>query len=150
MKRPNACQNLNVCGRPLRVKSRRWAEELGQIRGAIGPHLDRRIRERAAFVARQPFATRGDKSARAQSIRGRMALEGLYVPAGASWLADFRAELLSFPAGRHDDQVDAIALIGQLLDKMVPPAKPKPAQRPVRDLWDRDDTDRPGLNWKTI
>jgi len=127
-----------------------WAEELGQIRGAIGPHLDRRIRERATFVTRTPFPARGDKGVRAQSIRGRMALDGLYVEAGAPWLADFRAELLSFPAGRHDDQVDAIGLIGQLLDRMVPPAKVKPAQRPVRDLWDRDDTPRPGLNWKTI
>ena len=85
------------------------------------------MRERRAFVAREQFAARGDKAVRAQSIRGRMALDGLYVPAGAPWLADFRAELLSFPAGRHDDQVDAIGLVGQLLDKMVPPAKPKQA-----------------------
>jgi predicted phage terminase large subunit-like protein len=117
-----------------------WAEEQGQIRGAIGPHLDRRIRELATFITRTPFPARGDKSVRAQSIRGGMALDGLYVPAVAAWLADFRAELLSFPAGRHDDQVDAIGLIGQLLDKMVRPAKVKPVQRPVRDLWDRDDT----------
>jgi predicted phage terminase large subunit-like protein len=48
-----------------------------------------------------------------------MALEGLYVPINAPWYADFRSELLSFPAGKHDDQVDAIGLIGQLLDKMT-------------------------------
>jgi predicted phage terminase large subunit-like protein len=127
-----------------------WAEERGQISSGIGPFLDQRIRARAAFVARTPFATRGDKTVRAQSIRGRMALEGLYVPAAAPWLADFRAELLSFPAGRHDDQVDAIGLIGQLLDKMVPPAKPPPIARLMPDRWDRDDRDRPGLNWNTI
>jgi predicted phage terminase large subunit-like protein len=56
-----------------------WAEEQGQIRGGVGPFLDRRMRERGAHVAREQFATRGDKSVRAQSIRGRMALEGLYV-----------------------------------------------------------------------
>ena len=43
------------------------------------------MRERAAFVARKQFATRGDKSVRAQSIRGRMALQGLYLPADAPW-----------------------------------------------------------------
>jgi predicted phage terminase large subunit-like protein len=96
-----------------------WAEEQGQIRAGIGPYLDRRQRERKAWVAREVFPTRGDKAVRAQSIRGRMALEGLYVPARAPWLADFRSELLSFPAGKHDDQVDAIGLIGQLLDKMA-------------------------------
>jgi hypothetical protein len=61
-----------------------------------------------------------------------MALEGLYVPANAPWYPEFRSELLSFPAGKHDDQVDALGLIGQLLDQMVPgqpivePPKPKP------------------------
>ncbi len=56
-----------------------WAEEQGQIRSGIGPFLDRRMRERKAYVFREQFPTRGDKAIRAQSIRGRMALEGLYV-----------------------------------------------------------------------
>ena len=61
-----------------------------------------------------------------------MALEGLYVPTNADWYPSFRTELLGFPAGKHDDQVDALGLIGQLLDQMVPgqrikePEKPKP------------------------
>jgi len=71
------------------------------------------------------FPTRGDKAVRARSIQGRMSLSGLYVLANAPWLADFRSELLHFPAGVHDDQVDAIGLIGQLLDKMVKGRLPK-------------------------
>ena len=108
-----------------------WAEEQGQIKAGVGPFLDRRQRERSAYVARETFPTRGDKAVRAQSIRGRMALEGLYVDEKMPWYPAFRAELLSFPAGRHDDQVDALGLIGQLLDRMVvgmplaPPPKPK-------------------------
>lgn len=96
-----------------------WAEEQGQIKAGVGPFLDRRQRERKAYVARETFPTRGDKAVRAQSIRGRMALEGLYVPIHAPWYADLRSELLSFPAGKHDDQVDALGLVGQLLDKMT-------------------------------
>ena len=38
---------------------------------------------------------------------------------GAPWYSDLRAELLSFPAGKHDDQVDALGLIGQLLDRIT-------------------------------
>src|SRR5262249_12462468 len=53
------------------------------------------------------------------------ALEGLYVPVQAPWYPAFRAELLSFPAGKHDDQVDALGLIGQLLDKMTACRPPK-------------------------
>ncbi len=54
-----------------------WAEEQGQIKAGVGPFLDRRQRERQAYVFRRVFPTRGDKAVRAQSIRGRMALEGL-------------------------------------------------------------------------
>lgn len=96
-----------------------WAEEQGQIRAGVGPFLDRRMRERQTYVARAQFPTRGDKAVRAQSIRGRMALEGLYVPIKAPWYPAFRAELLSFPASKHDDQVDALGLIGQVLDRMT-------------------------------
>lgn len=69
-----------------------WAEEQGQIKAGVGPFLDRRQRERQAYVHRQAFPTRGDKAVRAQSIRGRMALEGLYVPSGAPWVSAFRSE----------------------------------------------------------
>ena len=60
-----------------------WAEEQGQVRSGVGPFLEKRMRERGAFVARQQFAARGDKAVRAQSMRGRMALEGLYVSTAA-------------------------------------------------------------------
>ena len=107
------------CDLVLKYKPMGWAEEQGQIRAGIGPFLDKRQRERRAWCTREMFPTRGDKAVRARSIQGRMSLSGLYVPANAPWLADFRSELLHFPAGVHDDQVDAIGLIGQLLDKMV-------------------------------
>jgi len=96
-----------------------WAEESGQIKASVGPFLDMMQRERKAYVNREAFPTKGDKAQRAQAIRGRMALDGLYVPQHAPWYADFRSELLTFPAGKYDDQVDALGLIGQLLDKMV-------------------------------
>ena len=49
-----------------------------------------------------------------------MELDGLYAPARAPWLPDLKAELLAFPTGKHDDQVDALGLVGQLLDKWLP------------------------------
>lgn len=62
-----------------------------------------------------------------------MALQGLYVPTQASWNSAFRSELLSFPAGKHDDQVVALGLVGQLLDQMAPGLKPKPPAKPKPD-----------------
>lgn len=96
-----------------------WAEETGQIRAGVGPFLHKRLMERQLFIARAQFPTRGDKQVRAQSIRGRAAMGCLYVPTAASWYPDFRSELLAFPAGKTDDQVDCLGLIGQILDKMV-------------------------------
>lgn len=125
-----------------------WAEEQGQIKSGVGPFLERRMRERKAYVVREQFPTRGDKAIRAQSFRGRMALEGLYVPVNAPWYADFRSELLSFPAGKHDDQVDAIGLVGQLLDRMLAGTKPRPTDKPRRDRYDRETPQ--GENWKVV
>lgn len=113
------------CDLVVQWKPMAWAEEQGQIKAGVGPFLDRRQRERRAYVVREQFPTRGDKAVRAQSIRGRMALEGLYVPVSAPWYAELRRELLSFPAGKHDDQVDALGLVGQLLDRMMSGQKPK-------------------------
>lgn len=138
------------CDLVIRWKPMGWAEELGQIRAGIGPWLDRRSRERKAFVAREAFPTRGDKAVRAQSIRGRAALNGLYIPADALWRADLETELMSFPAGKHDDQVDALGLVGQLIDIMFPPGKPAAPPKP-RDSWayafNRGDEESDG--WKT-
>ncbi len=47
------------------------------------------------------------------------------MPTRAPWLPDLKAELLAFPTGKHDDQVDALGLVGQLLDKWAPGGVPK-------------------------
>ena len=108
----------SFCDLVIKWKPMGWAEEQGQIRSGVGPFLEQRQRERKAYCFRESFPTRGDKQIRCQSIRGRMGLDGLYVPSYAPWYAAFRSELLSFPDGAHDDQADALGLIGQLLDTM--------------------------------
>lgn len=139
------------CDLVLRWKPMGWAEEQGQIRSGVGPFLEKRMRERKAFVARDQFPTRGgDKSIRAQSIRGRMALDGLYVEPDAHFVSSLISELLSFPAGKHDDQVDALGLIGQLLDKMISGPKKDRGDKPRKDRWDRVfDADEGIDSWKT-
>lgn len=134
------------CDLVIEHKPMAWAEEQGQIKSAIGPFLEKRQRERKAWCVREQFPTRGDKAVRAQSIRGRMALEGLYVPIAAPWYPELRSELLSFPTGKHDDQVDALGLIGQLIDKMQSGSKSTNKLKPRRDGWDSDDQD--ASSWK--
>jgi predicted phage terminase large subunit-like protein len=109
-----------------------WAFEQGQIKSGVGPFLEKRARERRTLCAVETFPTRGDKAVRAQSIRGRMAMMGLQVPTGEKWYPELRSELLSFPAGKHDDQVDALGLVGQLLDRMRAGAAPRAPAGPIR------------------
>lgn len=110
-----------------------WAEETGQIKSGVGPFLVKQMLETGSYTAREQFPTRGDKAVRAQSIRGRIALQGLRVPRAAPWLSDLISEMMSFPVGVHDDQVDALGLVGQLLDRMALGTAPKAAPK-VRAL----------------
>jgi predicted phage terminase large subunit-like protein len=114
----------SFCDLVIKHKPMGWAEEHGQIKSGVGPFLTREMRERRAYCAREQFPTRGDKAVRAQSFRGLCATKGLRIPAKASWRTAFENELLRFPAGVHDDQVDACGLIGQLLDLMIAGQKP--------------------------
>ena len=125
-----------------------WAEETGQIRSGVGPFLLKRARERQAYTVREQFPTRHDKAVRAQSIRGRMAMQGLRVLRTAPWRSDLIDELLRFPVGVHDDQADALGLVGQLLDKMLAPVKDKIVVKPRRDAW--DDAPSNGVSWQTV
>jgi len=122
-----------------------WAEELGVIRNGLDPFIVSRSIERRAWTNRVQFATKADKATRCQSMRGRMELQGLYVPAAAKWLGDLRSELTAFPEGKHDDQVDALGLVGQLMDRYSPGVVPK---KPDTEKWRgyalaHDDDERP-------
>lgn len=109
-----------------------WAEETGQIKSGVGPFLVKRMVETGSYTTREQFPTRGDKAVRAQSIRGRMAMQGLHVPRDAQWVSDFISELMSFPVGVHDDQVDAVGLVGQLMDKIGSGERPRAELSAVR------------------
>lgn len=121
------------CDLVLKWRPIGWAEETGQIKSGVGPFLVKRMMEQGAYVARESFPTRGDKSVRAQSIRGRMAMAGLYVLKDSPFLSDLISEMMSFPVGVHDDQVDALGLVGQLMDRMSAGNRPV-AERPVRPV----------------
>jgi hypothetical protein len=48
-------------------------------------------------------------------------MNGLHVPMKAAWYPAFAQEMLSFPVSKTDDQVDALSIIGQMLEIMVLP-----------------------------
>jgi predicted phage terminase large subunit-like protein len=108
-----------------------WAEEAGQIKASVGPFITKRQLERKVYGVRRQFTSSSDKPSRAQAIRGRTGMGKVYLPRSAPWVADFVHELLRFPAGTHDDQVDAFSLIGRMLDEMMPGSKLLPPPQPL-------------------
>jgi len=138
------------CDLILKYKPLNWAEEQGQILKSIGPFLQRRQLERRAYCAREQFVVVSDKPTRARSFQARMAMGKVYFPANAPWLSALEAEMFTFPAGVHDDQVDALGLIGRLLDKMTGANVPTP-QTPnnLEDYRSTDDSES-AEEWRVI
>jgi predicted phage terminase large subunit-like protein len=63
-------------------------------------------REHIHAIAIKP---EGEKALRMHRHTARIEAGSVFVPRQAGWLDKFRAELLAFPLGRHDDQVDALS-----------------------------------------
>jgi len=112
--------NLNITHKPMM-----WVEEQGQIIKSVGPFLHKRMLEKKVYTRREQVPSAADKPTRSRSMQGRVKMGKVYFPAKAPWLADFESELLVFPAGKHDDQVDAFGLIGRMLDELIPASVPK-------------------------
>jgi predicted phage terminase large subunit-like protein len=56
-----------------------------------------------------PIKAQGDKVMRMSGVSAKIEAGAVYLPHGASWLDDLRTEVLAFPYGVHDDQVDSIS-----------------------------------------
>ena len=95
--------------------------ERGHIEMALGPFLQKRTRERGLNEAyfKDLKVGRRDKEARARAIQGRMQQGMVYFPKDAVWTGTMVAELLRFPNGAHDDQVDALAWIGLMMTEFA-------------------------------
>ena len=91
--------------------------EKGHIEMALGPFLEKRIRERGLYeiYIKDLKTGRRDKEARARAIQGRMQQGMVYFPKDAIFTGPLVAELLRFPSGIHDDQVDALAWLGLMM-----------------------------------
>ena len=57
----------------------------------------------------RPLQADTDKVSRARPVAARYETGSVYHPQGAPWLADYEDELVAFPNGTYDDQVDVTA-----------------------------------------
>ena len=76
-------------------------------------------------VVLQPIT---DKMARARTLQGRMEQGTVSFSSAGEWYDDLRMELLRFPAGVHDDQVDGVAWLARMTMDRNAPRRPQHAQ----------------------
>ncbi|WP_208121719.1 phage terminase large subunit [Spirabiliibacterium mucosae] len=107
--------------------------EDGQISMTLEPFIISRINESRQKFNYIKLKTRGnDKQTRARPIQGRMEQGRVHFPASAPWFHEMQNEMLAFPSGKHDDQVDALAWIGQMILMLAPEREKRP---PPKKSW---------------
>jgi predicted phage terminase large subunit-like protein len=99
--------------------------EAGTIQKSIGPYLNEAMLKSDVFVNLVLLKPSGDKLSRARSMQARMRAGAVKFDKNSDWYQTFEDELMRFPRDRHDDQVDAWAYIGLLLDQMQVAATPQ-------------------------
>jgi predicted phage terminase large subunit-like protein len=90
------------------------------ISKAIGPFLREEMLRQNTFPSLVKLKHGGkDKIQRARSIQARMRAKTVKFAKKEDWYPILEDELMKFPRGRHDDQVDALAYMGMLLDNIT-------------------------------
>lgn len=91
-----------------------------QVSKAIGPFLRERMQQTGKYINIRMLQHRNkDKIQRARSVQARIRAKGIKFDKESEWYPQFEEELCKFPRGRHDDQVDAFAYLGLMLDALV-------------------------------
>lgn len=119
-----------------------------QISQAIGPFLREEMVATNTYITLQPLKHMGkDKISRARSIQARMRAKGVIFDKEGDWYPNFEDECLTFPRGKHDDQVDAFAYLGMMLDKLVEaPTQEEIDDAEYNDEFDDDESNTAGRN----
>jgi predicted phage terminase large subunit-like protein len=114
-----------------------------QVSKSIGPFLNEAMIKNNTYLS--VFKLKHghkDKVTRARSIQARMRAHGVKFAKEEDWFFPFEQELLTFPRGKHDDQVDGFAYLGLLLDYLVE----APTQSELEEDEYQEELERSGLN----
>ena len=93
--------------------------EKGQAFLAVEAVIQNRMHVDEKFFMYETFPSITDKMTRAMPIRARMRAGAVKFDKNSEWWPDFEEECLRFPRGAHDDQVDALSLMGRGLNKFL-------------------------------
>lgn len=93
--------------------------EKGALTNSILPHVKVAMNESNSYFIIEMFNRGVDKVQFAQTIRARMRAHRVRFDQREGWFPDFESECLRFPRDIHDDEVDALAILGRGVEKFV-------------------------------
>ena len=117
-----------------RWKAMRFIGEMGPIRRAVEPFLERTMRDTRTYVGLEWLASGGDKAASARSFQALASLNRVHFPR-TEWAEYVISQLCKFPAGKYDDAVDACSLFGRFINDTWAALPPKQPEKAIEQLW---------------
>lgn len=127
--------SLDIVEKMIEVQ-RVWQSKLvgierGHILMTMGPILEKRMREERIMMPIQELRPgKQDKIARARPIQARMQQKRVFFRHGCDMTLALVAEMMRFPNGVFDDQVDGAAWIGQMLTLYTSTREKKAPRQP--------------------
>ena len=110
---------IDLC---LKHKPILWAEEKGMLFQAANSYIEKAMITRRCFTQREQFSVGRGSLKYGKEIRA-IAFENYFSDGRVKildreWTNELIGEMIKFPSGKHDDQVDALGLIGRMLHEM--------------------------------
>lgn len=116
-----------LLGLAKRYEALRFVGEMGPIRRAVEPWLERTMRDTGRYVGLEWMPSGGDKAANARSFQALASQKRVLFPR-TEWADRVINQLCKFPAGKYDDAVDTCGLFGRFIGSTwaaIEPPKPK-------------------------
>ena len=114
---PNISVNafIDLC---IEYDVKMWADEKGVIFSSLNPFIEKELIRRRCYPERVQFSSDTDKPVRALAFQGYFNQNKVKI-INSDWTDELIKEMLKFPSGKHDDQCDALGLIGRMVDEML-------------------------------
>lgn len=101
---------------------------------ALQHFLEKEMPKRGIFFRITPLKAEKKKELRIDTLQPRFAVGTIWFRQGASWLEKLESELLAYPHGAHDDVIDALAYMEQLVSE---PYQREYMNGGVREEWNK-------------
>lgn len=126
-----------------------WFPEDDNNWKSVAGFVTKRMREKKVYCRIEPISPHGsNKETKAQPFQAMASMGRVWLPEGSIG-DDILNQYLRFPGGKHDDEVDAAAIIGRAIDMAHPAILRQPEQPKSRPRYEHDEDDEDNdQSWK--